>query len=139
MLLVVAAACGDDPAGPPSLPPGLAGVYNLVSVSGVPLPAPVGDPFGVGRQTDFTQGIVEISTNRTFMDASTFQLRYPDSDLYDLLYLDAGGNIEVEGNTIIFRPFGAEVYTMEREGDVLLQTWGSFVLRYVKVPPTTTD
>ncbi|MEX2154589.1 MAG: hypothetical protein WD825_14705 [Gemmatimonadaceae bacterium] len=109
-------------------PRGLAGIYELMTVDGEPLPVVLFDD-AEGTE-EMLSGHVDLFSNGTFSDITRIRTTVNGSTTEE--DVAAEGTYRLSGSTVTFdAPSGA--YTMELDGTTLTQDWNGFILVYQKV------
>lgn len=128
------AACTENVSGPPPVPADIAGVYRLVSIDGEPLPRDIAYALGYERRTEIHGGLIQITADARFTDASTFRIWYEDGSGYDEFTSADQGEVYLSRDlqVIQLRPSRSPAYVVSREGTALVQRWNDYELRYEK-------
>ena len=124
---VLLTACGDAPFSPE----GVAGVYNLESVTGNPLPAETELPGVTADRFVFTAGSVTLNADGTFSESSTAEITREGITTTETS-TDSGTFTLVEPSTIRFAEAGGSETTGTLDGGRLTVVGGGFSFVYRK-------
>jgi hypothetical protein len=122
--LAFAGGCKESTAPPREI----AGIYELQTVDGSPLPVVLFDD-AEGTE-EMLSGHVDLFSNGTFSDITTIRTTVGGSTTEE--DVAAEGTYRLRGSTVTFDSPSGD-YTMELDGTTLTQDWNGFILVYQKV------